>query len=168
MPTAEQAVNRYLTHLNEHNVRAALDCLAETFQLQFSGTDYVMSKEAAADALAWDAGAKGHLEWQVVSADERRVTVEGRETNEFLSLIGVGSLAFRSTFEVTERGKIERQSHHVDWGPVTLEAAMKPLVEWALQHEPDELAEIYPNGRMLYTRSMAERWVALARRWRGR
>ena len=133
--------------------------------LRFSGTEYAMSKEGAAQALAWDAGANGRIEWRVVSADDKHVTIEGHETNEFLALIGVGSLAFRSTFEVTEHGAIASQSHHVDWGRVTLETAMEPLVTWASKHEPDELANIYPAGQMVYTQEMAERWVALARRW---
>lgn len=166
MSTAEDVVDRYLTRTNEHDVPAALDCLADSFELRFAGSEYAMTKDGLADALAWDAGTNGHNEWRVVEVDGPKVTVEGRETNEFLELLGIESLRFRSTFEVDDDGRILRQTHAVDWGDVTLGDALEPLIAWASRNEPDELEEIYPEGRMVYTEEMAGRWVALAHRWR--
>lgn len=166
MNAPEDAVDRYLTRTNEHDVPGALDCLADSFELRFAGSEYAMTKDSLADALAWDAGAGGHNEWHVVEVDGPRVTVEGRETNEFLELLGIESLHFRSTYVVDDDGRIASQTHAVDWGDVTLEDAMEPLIAWASRNEPEELEAIYPEGRMVYTEEMARRWVALARRWR--
>lgn len=166
MSTPEDTVVRYLTLANEHDVPAALACLADSFELRFAGSGYAMTKDAVVDALAWDAGTGGHHEWRVVEADGPTVTVEGRETNEFLELLGIEALPFRSTFEVGDDGRIRGQTHAVDWGDVTLEDAMDPLVAWASRNEPEELDAIYPEGRIVYTEEMARRWVALARRWR--
>lgn len=166
MSTSEDAVERYLTRTNEHDVPGALACLADSFELRFAGSEYAMRKDGLADALAWDAGTGGHNEWRVVEVDGRKVTVEGRETNEFLEILGIEALRFRSIFEVDDDGRIASQTHAVDWGDVTLEDAMEPLIAWASRNEPEELAAIYPEGRMVYTEEMARRWVALARRWR--
>lgn len=166
MSTAEETVDRYLTLANEHDVPAALGCLADSFELRFVGSEFAIGKDAIADALAWDAGTDGQNEWRVVGTDGPRVTVEGQETNEFLSLLGIEALRFRSTFEVDDDGRIASQTHRVEWGDVTLEDAMEPLVAWASRHEPEELDAIYPEGRMVYTEEMGLRWVALARRWR--
>ena len=165
MDSTEQAVTDYLTHIDSHDVEAALSCLADTFELEFPGTGYSMTKEDARSALEWDAGTGGKLNWRIVDRAGRQLTIQGHETNQFLELIGIGELAFRSTFEVTEAGRIGRQIHEIDWGPTTLGQAMEPLLAWASENAPDDLAEIYPDGRMIYTRPMAERWVALARRW---
>lgn len=164
--TPEHVVARYLAHVAAHDTARALDCLADTFELRFGGTDHVMSKASLANALAWDAGVNGRLEWEVVDADESLVTIAGRETNDFLEAIGADDMTFRSSFEVADDGRILRQHHHVDWGSVPFDAALKPLVDWAERHEPQELAEIYPDRTIIYTRRMGERWVALARRWR--
>lgn len=166
MSAPEDAVERYLTRTNEHDAPAALGCLADSFELRFAGSEFAMTRDALADALAWDAGTGGHHEWRVVEVDGPEVTVEGRETNEFLALLGIEALRFRSTFEVDDDGRILGQTHAVDWGDVTLEDAMGPLVAWASRDEPEELEAIYPEGRMVYTEEMARRWVALARRWR--
>lgn len=166
MPTPEDAVSRFLTHLNEHDLPGALACLADGFELRFTGSEHGMTKEMAADALAWDAGTRGRYEWRVVEREGRRVTIEGRESNRFLTLLGIEALPFRSTYEVDEDGRIVRQTHGVEWGDTSLDDAMRPLLGWAARHEPSELDEIHPGGRMVYTEAMARRWVVLARRWR--
>lgn len=166
MQPSEEAVNRFLGHVNDHDVDSALDCLADSFQLRFGDSSFAMPKESMSAALGWDAGADGHIEWRVVVAGERKVTIEGRETNAFLRLIGIDSLEFLSTYEINDDGLIVKQRHEVEQGAAGVELAMKPLVEWAAGEEPDELAEIYPDDQMVYNREMAERWVALARRWR--
>lgn len=166
MTQAEHTVRRYLDHANAHDVSGALACLDDAFELEFAGSGHVMPKGAVGAALGWDAGVQGRMDWEVVGADGPHVTITGQESNAFLSLLGIERLPFRSTFEVTENGSIRRQVHEVDWGDVSLDAAMQPLVEWARSHAPDELAEIYPEGRMHYTREAGARWVALAQRWR--
>jgi hypothetical protein len=162
---AEKVVARYLQAINDHDIDSALDCLADDFELRFAGSSFVMSKEGAAQAIGWDAGANGRLAWHVADSRGEEVTVHGRESNEFLELVGIGSLRFRSSFQVSDTG-IRSQFHEVDWDAVPLEAAMKPLLDWAAEHDPDEVAELRPEGRMVYTRESAERWVDLARRWR--
>lgn len=166
MTSAGRVVNRYLSLVNQHDIEGALGCLSETFELQFGDSDNVVTKGAMANALRWDAGTNGHLDYKVVESDGSEVIIEGHESNDFLSLIGIVGLSFRSRFEVSERGLIERQAHHVDWGSVTIDVAMEPLIEWASVEEPEELKQIYPNGRLVYTERAAERWVALAKRWR--
>jgi hypothetical protein len=47
-----------------------------------------------------------------------------------------------------------------------MDAAMKPLIEWAREHEPNELEAVFPNERMVYTEEAARRWISIARRWR--
>jgi hypothetical protein len=166
MSSTVQTIDRYLTLVNRHDVKAALACLSDSFELRFGGSDYTMGKDAMASAMGWDAGVKGRLEYSVIEADGGQVVIEGHESNDFLKLLGIVSLSFRSRFTVDNEGLVERQEHHVDWGNVTLEIAMKPLIDWASEHEPDEMAEIFTNGHPLYTEEAAQRWVAMAKRWR--
>ncbi len=142
-----------------------MSCLSETFQLEFAGTDFTMPKASARRALEWDVGTNGQVEWEIERVTTQEVRIVGHETNDFLQLIGIGKLAFRSRFEVSA-GVITQQVHEVDWGDTSIDEALRPAVEWATAREPDELAAIYPEGRLEYTRDMGERWVSLLRRWR--
>ena len=44
--------------------------------------------------------------------------------------------------------------------------ATAPLISWASEYDAVELAEIYPEGKMSYSRPTAVRWVRLADKWR--
>ena len=46
------------------------------------------------------------------------------------------------------------------------EEALRPVLRWARDHHPGEIAEIYPGGRMLLGADAAHRWLALLRAWR--
>jgi len=125
-----------------------------------------MTMEQLAQALEWDAGANGRLDWHIAEEAPSSVTIEGSEGNEFLDLLGIESLGFRSVYTVGMSGLISHQLHEVSWGAVSLADAMAPLVAWATENEAGELDEIYRGGQMSYSGPMAVRWVQLARRWK--
>lgn len=161
-------VSEYLGHLADHSVQDALGCLAPDFEMEFAGAGFKLTKDQAATALEWDAGANGRLEWQVVDESSSTVTIQGSEGNDFLDLVGIDAVGFRSVFTVSPAGLIAHQLHEPSWGPVSLADAMAPLIAWASEHDAEELAAIYPEGRMSYSGPMAVRWVRLAQRWRSR
>src|SRR5215475_8954324 len=45
-------------------------------------------------------------------------------------------------------------------------AALKPALDWARKERPQELSEIYPDGKFIYNTQMAKRWLTLLRDWR--
>jgi hypothetical protein len=134
--------------------------------MEFAGAGFSMSKSQAATALEWDAGVNGWLEWQLVAESPRAVTIQGYEGNDFLDLIGISTLKFRSVFTVSPTGLISHQLHETSWGDVSLSDAMAPLISWTSEYDAVELVEIYPEGKMSYSRPTAVRWVRLADKWR--
>jgi len=162
----KDTVELYREAVNRHEVEEALSYLAEDFTLRFVGTDFEMSKSDARRALGWDAGANGHIEWEKVTGNAEHLTYEGKETNDFLQLIGIEELRFKTTFELDGDGQIREQLYELHLGQASPEEAMKPAVDWALRHRPSELHEIYPDGRLEYSEEMARRWVKLLREWK--
>jgi len=65
-------------------------------------------------ALGW-AGTEGRVDWRITDEDADEITIESEETNEFLRLLGVEPLRFRSRFSFGDGGLIARQAHEVDW-----------------------------------------------------
>lgn len=159
-------VRAYLDRVNAHDVDGAMAFLEPDFELEFEGTDARMDRDGARRALEWDAGVNGRLLWSIVADDEVTVTVEGAESNDFLELLGIDALGFRSCFHVDAADRIARQVHRADWPDPPLDEALAPAVAWAQQYEPEEIADLYRDGQIVYTRHMAIRWVALLRRWR--
>jgi hypothetical protein len=48
----------------------------------------------------------------------------------------------------------------------TFDEALKSAVDWARKERPQELSEIYPDGRFVYNTQMAKRWLTLLQDWR--
>ncbi|HSR67805.1 MAG TPA: nuclear transport factor 2 family protein [Acidobacteriota bacterium] len=162
----EEIIERYRQAVNAHDMDRALACLAPDFQLHFVGSEYSLSKEALSKAMGWDAGADGQVEWEPVGSSGGSFSYEGQESNEFLRLLGIPHLKFQTTFSVNSQGLIEKQRYQLLPDQPSSQEAMKPAVEWARRHRPQELAEIYPDGQMVYSKEMARRWVALLKEWR--
>ena len=127
----QQTVGTYLEHVSAHAIEDALACLAPDFILEFEGTGVTLTKAQTARALEWDVGANGRLDWRVVEEVPPLVTIVGSEGNDFLDLIGVGSLDFQSVYTVAAAGLISHQLHEVSRGEVSFEDAMAPLTAWA-------------------------------------
>ncbi len=166
MGGSRRIVDGYLEYLAHHAIEDALARLAPDFGFEFAGAGFTLTKSQTARALEWDFGANSRLDWRVVEESPRAVTVLGSEGNDFLDLIGVGPLDFRSVYTVAATGLISHQLYEVSWGEVSIEDGMAPLTAWAAEHEPEELEEIYPGGHMVYSGAMAVRWVRLAQEWK--
>ncbi len=70
------------------------------------------------------------------------------------------------TFRFGDGGEIVEQTYEPLPDQTPWQSALEPAIAWAQTHDPAELAEIYPDGRFVYTAEMAERWLALLRAWR--
>ncbi len=157
-------LEQYLGAINRHEVAEALAYLADSFVLEFSSGPK-LDKRGVENALGWDAGTEGRVEWRITEEEANALTVEGEETNEFLRLLGIEPLQFRSRFSFGEDGLIAGQRHEVDWSGVSVNQALSPAVAWARDNAADELAEVYPDEQMTYTARAGRGWVSLLRRW---
>ncbi len=159
-------VDAYLAAINMHDIERARSFLASDFRITFVNYGVSLDKEQAREALAWDAGANGHVSFEPSDVQEHAITGVLTEENEFLKLVGIPVLKARTTYRLDEQGLIREQFYELLPGQASLQDAMQPAVAWAEEHRPKELAEIYPDGKMIYSGEMARRWVALLKEWR--
>ncbi|HMB89528.1 MAG TPA: nuclear transport factor 2 family protein [Rhodothermales bacterium] len=159
-------LDAYVQTVNAHHLDQALALLAEDFRIQFIDYGSSMTKEEVRTALEWDAGTNGHISYEDLEVDGRRVSGMFTEVNDFLTLVGIKALKSRNTYVFDKQGLIREQLYERLPNQRSFQEAMQPAVEWAEQHRGDELAEIYPGNRMIYSREMAQRWVRLLREWR--
>ena len=166
MSDPRATLRSYLRHVNDHDVEGALAHLAEDFRLSFpNGPE--LDRSAMESAMGWDAGTEGRVDWESIESEEPdEIAIRGQETNEFLRLLGIPPLPFRSHFRFDDAGLILRQRHAVEWPDPPVEEALAPAVAWAEVNEPETLAEIYPDGHLVYSEAKGRRWLGLLRRWR--
>ncbi len=159
-------IEAYLAAINIHDVERATSYLANDFRITFVNYGVSLDKEQAREALAWDAGANGHVRFEPSDVEEHAITGLLTEENDFLKLVGIPVLKARTTYRFDGHGLIKEQIYELLPHQASSQDAMQPAVAWAAKHQPKELAEIYPEGQMIYSEEMARRWVALLKEWR--
>lgn len=158
-------LNAYVKALNLHNLEQVISFLAEDFRLEVVDYGSTMTKAQTLAALEWDAGTNGHMSYDDLEVEGHRVTGIFTEVNDFLTLVGIEALQSQNTYVFDEQGRISEQRCRMLPNQPSFQEAMEPAVVWATVHRAEELAEIYPENRMIYSRKMAQRWVRLLREW---
>lgn len=161
----KEQLDAFLQALHAHDPEQALAFLAEDFRLEFVDYGSALTKEQTRAAFAWDTGTNGHVHYENLEVDGHQVTAIFTETNDFLRLVGIPALQARITYVFDAQGRITEQRYTMLPDQPSFQAAMQPAVAWAATHQAEELAEIYPDNQMIYSREMAERWVRLLKAW---
>ena len=167
--TAPKRINisgRFFALLNDHKIEEALACTTDHFKVTFGESGFSVLKDDFRRAVGWDVGANGRVSCRKSEIVGDDVVVQCWETNDFLSLLGIEGLTFQATLRFDSDDLIDEYVFELLPDQPSHEEAMKPAIDWASQHEPQELAQIYPDGQLVYSEEMATRWVALLERWR--
>ena len=159
-------VKSYYQAVESRDLDEAMSYLADDFRLRFEGSDMVLDPKGMRRAMEWDAGAAGQASCEDLQWEGSTVTGVVTESNRFLELIGIESLAAHMTFHFDGDERVREQIYRPLSGQPDIAAAMAPALAWARTHRKAELGEIYPDEQMVYSGEMARRWIALLEDWR--
>ena len=162
----QSVVESFLEAANQHDVEAALGCLADDYIYREAGSLEGMDREAMADLLAWDEVIQSRAHYEALDFAGEEIRGVFSETNALYRALGIPRTSCQLTFRVRD-GKISEQviEQVLGEGP-TFEEALSPFLEWLDEIDPDQVEEILPDGAILFTPKMAKRWLKLLDRWR--
>lgn len=150
------------------DIERAMSYLADDFRIDV-GEGAGIDREHARDLLAWEAAVGARLEWNPEELEVKRTALGGTFTEHsgFYDLIGAaaGRKAY-IVFCFDDDGRITRMEPRTLRGQIPLREKLNPFLDWMQKHEAEELAAIYPEGRIRYDAENAGRWLAALRRWR--
>jgi hypothetical protein len=86
------------------------------------------------------------------------------ESSELSRLLGAEALRGEVTCWFDGMGRISGMLFR-PLGP-RMEDLVRPYVEWARRHHPERLAELLPQGEMVYDGETARKWIEALREWR--
>jgi len=157
-------VERYF---GAHDPKAKSLCLSKDFRMWFESTSG--ESESRSDILrgsGWDDELHGRS--RIVRMDVRgdTVAVLAHEDNDFSLLIGYQGWDPTITFVVDKAGLLERALYVPKAGAPSWRSALDAALPWLRENRPDQLARVFPNGKLTRTRSAAKEWVEILRAWR--
>lgn len=112
----------------------------------------------------WDKHFRGRTNPIYWEADEHSATIVYRETNDYFQLLERGEVTTRTTYLFDENGLVK--------GLLIRSLGKRPpgrtedFLEWAKANEPDEIAELMPDGSVDPEGDHPQRVRAILNRWR--
>jgi hypothetical protein len=126
-----------------------------------------VAKKDIARLLEWDFATNAQSIPSDVQIKGNTISAVLTEQSDFYKYIGIPERRYKFTYIYNEAGLIkEAILEQALSDTASFDAALKPALDWARKERPQELSEIYPDGRFVYNTQMAKRWLALLQAWR--
>lgn len=156
--TYEEAYNGYRGH-------TLLSLLAEDVTFEVAGQFVAKSKEDVRQVAEHDFALDVHMSIIRLSTKADTVFCDLTETNDWLKTAGIGEARYTGRF-VFEDGLIKLiEGKATPETDLAFNQVLNPLMEWASEERPKELAQMMPEGKFVYNAENAMKSLALLREW---
>lgn len=162
-------IREYETQKNNGNLEAVLQMFAEDAVLNFGPMGSLSGLDHIRGIHEYDIAIDTRLRFSDCTVNNNEVACRTVETNEWLRLAGIESLAYdESLFQVSPDGRI--QSVAVTLSPESSQSlgiAMARFDAWARANRPDEYSALFSaKGAFVYSSMTGDKVLALLRQWR--
>lgn len=165
-PKPIDLVMAYEHAYNSHDLGELLPLFADDATFELMGQFVLKGKEDIRNVAEHDFALHIHMTIDQVVQKGDTVFCELIEMNDWVEVSEIDE-AFYSAQFVFERGLIK----HIGGTPTpetekAFEKVLTPLLEWASEHRPEQLAEMMPEGKFVYNAENAGKSLALLREWK--
>ncbi|HYF29622.1 MAG TPA: hypothetical protein VD993_00735 [Chitinophagaceae bacterium] len=114
----------------------------------------------------WDGALNPDVKITSFSRVKDTVTVHFVEQNDFSKLIDYPGWRGTEVITFDNSGLITEMIYIPDTTNPPYRSWLAPALDWLQQHEPDSLALVYKDNRLVQTEYTAKLWTRLLKRWR--
>jgi hypothetical protein len=165
--TQTNYLDKINAYLNAYTVEEKSKYTTDTYR------SYFMSKENGgenkAEALAsfrnWDAPMHPDIKLISYTSHDNIWTVTFNEQNDFTKPIGYPGWKGTTTFIFDSNGLIQETTYVPDSTNLPYKPYLQPAVDWLKTNMPNELNEVYQNGKLVQTETAANKWRVLLAKW---
>ena len=154
-------------YLNASNVSEKSKFMADDFQSYFiNKEDAGKNKtEALASFQNWDGPMHPDIKILSYTFHDSIWTVTFNEQNDFTKPIGYPGWKGTTTFVFDSKGLIRETTYVPDSTNLPYKPYLKPAVDWLKVNMPQELDEVYQNGKLVQNTEAANKWRMLLNKW---
>jgi hypothetical protein len=165
-PKPIDLVKAYERAYNSDDLDSLMTLFAQDATFEVVGQFAFKEMKQIRDIAGYDFALNIHMTISGFTAKSDTVLCTLAETNDWLKAAGIGQATYSAMF-VFDQGLI--RLIRAESTPETEKAfngVLSPLLEWASEHRPEQLAEMMPEGRFVYNAENAKRSLALLREWK--
>ncbi len=165
-----EIVQGYLDALQQHDLNAVAETLAQDCEMTFAGVDFKIPKKQILISLGWDVGTNGRFSYEWITKQNGIIVITLKEHNSFLDILHLPPLQAEMKFTVND-SKLIKTILYTPKGamaedPKLVQRALQPAVKWAQEHAAERLNTIYSDGQIIYNEKSAREWCLLLKEWR--
>ena len=164
-----EVVQEYFTRVNTHAPSAVLELHTSDPEFAIPGQDVIRGREEMYALLQWDSVLGTRLDMSGFT--ERGDTVfiqEGSEQNRWFAGLGLERVEYQPGTMFVFDGDRIAGVYPIGFTERTMQEfmpRMQAFMAWASEHRGDELGQVLPNGRFVYTPEAALQWLDLLASW---
>lgn len=171
IPAHSCTTNAYLEkikgYLNAQTVAEKSEYMADNYRSYFISKENGGKNKAEALASFQDWDGPMHPDVNVINYTfhDCTWTVIFNEQNDFSKAIGFPGWKGTTIFVFASNGLIQETTYVPDSTNVSYKPFLRPAVDWLKANMPDELNEVYQNGKLVQTETAANKWKVLLAKW---
>jgi len=161
-------LRRIDSYLNAHTVEAKGKYMSEDYRSFFieKKGEGETREQALQSFLKWDAPLHPDITILSHTINGNTWKIEFNEQNDFSKLIGFPGWKGREMIRFNSKKMIDEMIYIPDDTNPNYKKWLQPAVEWLQKNKPDELSEVYKDGKLVQTSETARKWVSLLQLWR--
>jgi hypothetical protein len=160
-------IEAYLDAHNHHDLDKTMACFAEDIRFEMGDVWKKAGKGEVRKLEEWDNAVNSRLTASDMRESGDTVTCRLTESNDWYDLAGVGEVAYQRCTITVKEGKITRiNTELTPESMMGVTEALKAIMEWAARERPAVLAELMPNGELVYGAQNGAKWLQMLRAWK--
>ena len=164
-PSPVELVMTYEDAYNSYDLDRFLSLFAEDATFEVVGQFVFKGKEDIRRVAEYDSVLNLHMSIIRLSTKADTVFCDLTETNDWLKTAGIGEARYTGRF-VFEDGLMKLiEGKATPETDLAFNQVLNPLMEWASEERPEELAQMMPEGKFVYNAENAKKSLALLREW---
>ncbi|UCB51618.1 MAG: nuclear transport factor 2 family protein [Candidatus Zixiibacteriota bacterium] len=159
-------VKAYQHAYNSHDLGQLLPLIAEEATFQVPGHFDLKGKNDIRLVAEYDFALNIQMTLDRLTARGDTVYCELVETNDWLEAAGIDEAYYKGKFVIGKglirhiRGEATRETQKA------FQDVLNPLLEWASEERPEQLAQMMQEGKFVYNAENAKKSLALLKEWR--
>ncbi|MCK4856845.1 MAG: nuclear transport factor 2 family protein [candidate division Zixibacteria bacterium] len=163
----DSRVAAYLEAHNSHDVDKTMRLFADDIRYEIVDMWVVEGREELAKLEGWDAALNSWYTFTDYQVNGDTVTFKIAECNDWFKLAGINEMRYEFGSMIFDNGLIKEI--RVKLTPASIAAGQKAysaVMEWASRERRDKVAQLMPDGELVYNAANARQWLSLLRDWK--
>ena len=161
-----EVVTDYIYHHNNHNIQTELSNLSDNITFEAVDLWILEGKDKIKNLAEYDSTLNSDLKVYDCIVSKDTVKCKVVEKNDWFRLLGIDSVEYDYSYFIIKDGLIIKIMAKLSNSSIDLiSSKLQSIIKWASVEQPELLNDLIPEGKFLYTKKSANKWLNIIELW---